>query len=121
MEEKIFVASLKMLVVPLVFVSLVCGTSSLKDLSTLGMGGKTLAFYIATTAIAISLALLMGFFFNLVHVDLTAASSFQSEAPSLGQVTAGMFPINLINARQRENTSSNCFYGSIWYCHQCRW
>lgn len=42
---QIFVASLKMLVVPLVFVSLVCGTSSLKDLSTLGrMGGKTLCF-----------------------------------------------------------------------------
>lgn len=42
---KIFIASLKMLVVPLVFVSLVCGTSSLKDLSTLGrMGSKTLGF-----------------------------------------------------------------------------
>ena len=55
---QIFVASLKMLVVPLVFVSLVCGTSSLKDLSTLGrMGGKTLAFYVTTTAIAITLAL----------------------------------------------------------------
>lgn len=42
---QIFVASLKMLVVPLVFVSLVCGTSSLKDLSTLGrMGGKNPRF-----------------------------------------------------------------------------
>ena len=62
---QIFVASLKMLVVPLVFVSLVCGTSSLKDLSTLGrMGGKTLAFYIATTTIAITFALVMGSVFQ---------------------------------------------------------
>ena len=37
----IFIASLKMLVVPLVFVSLVCGTSSLSDPSKLGrLGGK---------------------------------------------------------------------------------
>ncbi len=42
---KIFIASLKMLVVPLVFVSLVCSTSSHKDLSTLDrMGSKTLGF-----------------------------------------------------------------------------
>ena len=104
---KIFVASLKMLVVPLVFVSLVCGTSSLKDLSTLGrMGGKTLAFYIATTAIAISLALLMGSLFQPGSgADLTAASSFQSaEAPSLGQVIIGMFPTNPINAMAEGKT-----------------
>ena len=104
---KIFVASLKMLVVPLVFVSLVCGTSSLKDLSTLGrMGGKTLAFYIATTAIAISLALLMGSLFQPGSgADLTAASSFQSaQAPSLGQVIIGMFPTNPINAMAEGKT-----------------
>ena len=73
---QIFVASLKMLVVPLVFVSLVCGTSSLKDLSTLGrMGGKTLAFYITTTAVAITLALTMGNLFQPgAGADLTAAS-----------------------------------------------
>ena len=104
---KIFVASLKMLVVPLVFVSLVCGTSSLKDLSTLGrMGGKTLAFYIATTAIAISLALLMGYVFQPGSgADLTSASSFQSaQAPSLGQVIIGMFPTNPINAMAEGKT-----------------
>ena len=53
----IFIASLKMLVVPLVFVSLVCGTSSLSDPSKLGrLGGKSILLYVATTAIAISLA-----------------------------------------------------------------
>ncbi|CAK1705344.1 Glutamate transporter homolog [Vibrio crassostreae] len=104
---QIFVASLKMLVVPLVFVSLVCGTSSLKDISTLGrMGGKTLVFYVATTAIAITLALTMGVLFEPGSgADLTAASSFKSvEAPSLGQVIIDMFPTNPISAMAEGNT-----------------
>ncbi|MBE4616590.1 dicarboxylate/amino acid:cation symporter [Vibrio navarrensis] len=104
---KIFIASLKMLVVPLIFVSLVCGTSSLKDLSTLGrMGGKTLAFYITTTAVAITLALTMGNLFQPgAGADLTAASSFKSaEAPSLGQVIIDMFPTNPISAMAEGKT-----------------
>ena len=104
---QIFVASLKMLVVPLVFVSLVCGTSSLKDLSTLGrMGGKTLAFYVTTTAVAITLALTMGYLFQPgAGADLTAASSFKSaEAPSLGQVIIDMFPTNPISAMAEGKT-----------------
>ncbi|UJF19902.1 dicarboxylate/amino acid:cation symporter [Vibrio sp. SS-MA-C1-2] len=104
---KIFIASLKMLVVPLVFVSLVCGTSSLKDISTLGrLGGKTLAFYIVTTALAISLAIGMGVLFQPgAGADLTAASSFAStEAPSLGSVIVGMFPTNPISAMAEGNT-----------------
>ncbi|MEZ9246693.1 dicarboxylate/amino acid:cation symporter [Vibrio lentus] len=104
---QIFVASLKMLVVPLVFVSLVCGTSSLKDLSTLGrMGGKTLALYIGTTAVAITLALTIGNLFQPgAGVDLTAASSFKSaDAPSLGQVIIDMFPTNPIQAMAEGKT-----------------
>lgn len=104
---KIFIASLKMLVVPLIFVSLVCGVSSLKDMSTLGrMGGKTLAFYITTTAVAITLALTMGTLFHPGEgADLTAASNFQSaNAPSLGQVLIDMFPTNPINAMAEGKT-----------------
>ncbi|OMO21174.1 dicarboxylate/amino acid:cation symporter [Vibrio lentus] len=104
---QIFVASLKMLVVPLVFVSLVCGTSSLKDLSTLGrMGGKTLALYIVTTAVAITLALTIGNLFQPgAGADLTAASSFKSaDAPSLGQVIIDMFPTNPIQAMAEGKT-----------------
>ena len=104
---QIFVASLKMLVVPLVFVSLVCGTSSLKDLSTLGrMGGKTLALYIGPTAVAITLALTIGNLFQPgAGADLTAASSFKSaDAPSLGQVIIDMFPTNPIQAMAEGKT-----------------
>jgi Na+/H+-dicarboxylate symporter len=55
---QIFISLLKMLVVPLVFVSLVCGSSSLSDPKMLGrVGGKTIGLYLLTTAIAVCLAL----------------------------------------------------------------
>ena len=54
---KVFLASLQLLVVPLVLVSLTCGTAALDDVAKLGrIGGKTLGLYLLTTAIAISLA-----------------------------------------------------------------
>ena len=63
---RLFVASLKLLVVPLVLVSLICGSSSLGDSARMGpIAGKTLLFYLATTAIAISIAL---FFAVLVGI-----------------------------------------------------
>ncbi len=104
---KIFIASLKMLVVPLVFVSLVCGTSSLKDIATLGrLGGKTVAFYLATTAIAITLALFLANLFKPgAGADLSAATTFVAkEAPTLGSVIVGMFPTNPISSMANGNT-----------------
>ena len=94
---QVFMASLRMLVVPLVFVSLVCGVCSLQDTSKLGrIGGKAIGLYVGTTAIAISL----GIFIALIvgpgeGVNMVANSSFTSrEAPSLAQVIIQMFPTN---------------------------
>ncbi|WP_039860661.1 dicarboxylate/amino acid:cation symporter [Photobacterium sp. SKA34] len=104
---KIFIASLKMLVVPLVFVSLVCGTSSLKDIATLGrLGGKTVLFYLATTAMAITLALFLANVFQPgAGADLSAATTFAAkEAPTLGSVIVGMFPTNPISSMANGNT-----------------
>jgi len=59
---KIFIASLQMLVVPLVLVSLICGVSSLQDSSKLGrMGVKTILLYLFTTAIAVALAIVAAY------------------------------------------------------------
>ena len=56
-----FTSAIKMMVVPLVFVSLVCGTSSMGDVKRLGrIGGKTMLFYLGTTAIAIIISLVLG-------------------------------------------------------------
>jgi len=57
---KIFVNLLKLIAVPLVLTSLVCGVASLSDFKKLSrMGGKTIALYLATTAVAVTIGLLM--------------------------------------------------------------
>ena len=103
---KIFLASLKLLVVPLVFVSLVCGTAALDDLTKLGrVGGKTVFLYLATTAIAITLALSAallvqpGAGFDLPS-DLAYAAQ---EAPSLTETLINIFPTNPVKAMAEGN------------------
>ena len=55
-----FIRLMQMLVIPLVICSLICGTMSIGDTKTLGrVGVKTLVFYTATTAVAISIALIL--------------------------------------------------------------
>ncbi|MDP6892810.1 MAG: cation:dicarboxylase symporter family transporter, partial [Verrucomicrobiota bacterium] len=55
----IFMNLLKLIAVPLVLTSLVAGVASLSDFKKLSrMGGKTIAIYIATTAIAVTIGLL---------------------------------------------------------------
>jgi len=102
----IFIASLKMLVVPLVFVSLVCGTTSLSDPSKLGrLGGKSILLYVGTTAIAISLAVSFALLVAPGEgLNLTTDSTFVAkQAPSLGQVIINMMPTNPINAMAEGN------------------
>lgn len=57
---RIFIASLRLMVVPLVLVSLICGAASLGNSGNMGrVGGKAIGLYLLTTAIAISIALLL--------------------------------------------------------------
>ena len=98
---KIFIASLKLLVVPLVFVSLVCGASNLGDGSSMGrLGGKTIVLYLFTTGIAITLALVVAILVEPgVGIDLAEQSSFVArESPSLKQVVIDIFPTNPFKA-----------------------
>lgn len=56
-----FIRLMRMLVVPLVFCSLVCGTMSTKDSKKMGrIGIRTMLFYFTTTALAVALALGIG-------------------------------------------------------------
>ena len=60
-----FLAAIKMLVVPLVLVSLACGASSMGDAKKIGrIGGKTFIFYLTTTAIAISISIALALLLN---------------------------------------------------------
>lgn len=99
---QIFLASLKLLVVPLVLVSLACGTAALEDVTKLGrIGGKTLGLYLLTTAIAISVAIIAalligpgeGLDISTVGLEYTAR-----EAPGLAQTLINIFPTNPFKA-----------------------
>ena len=98
---RIFIASLKLLVVPLVLVSLICGSSSLGDSARMGpIAIKTLGFYLATTAIAVSLALgLASVVSPGSNVELTSDAVYQAaEAPPLIDVLVDIFPSNPFGA-----------------------
>jgi len=103
---QIFIASLKMLVVPLVFVSLVCGTCSLSDPKKLGrLGGKSIGLYLITTAIAITVAMTLALLVNPGEgINLPSEAAYSAkEAPTLAQVIIGMFPTNPIDAMASGN------------------
>lgn len=56
----IFINSLKLIAVPLIFASLIKGVSDLKDISKLSkMGGRTIGIYIITTVLAVTLGLVL--------------------------------------------------------------
>jgi Na+/H+-dicarboxylate symporter len=99
----IFVSSLKMLVVPLVFVSLVCGVAALGDINKLGrLGGKALLFYLVTTAIAITIALTIATIVAPGQGFEISSANTQSftpkESPSLVDTIINLVPTNPINA-----------------------
>ncbi|MTI14603.1 dicarboxylate/amino acid:cation symporter [Sansalvadorimonas verongulae] len=103
---KIFITCLKMLVVPLIFISLVCGTCTLQDASTLGrLGLKTVGLYILTTCIAISMAIALALIFEPgVGANLASTTGFTpQEAPPLSQVLINLFPSNPIDAMAKGN------------------
>jgi Na+/H+-dicarboxylate symporter len=102
----IFIASLKMIVVPLVFVSLVVGTCSLNDTSKLArLGGKSIGLYLMTTAIAITLAILFALLIGPGEgLNLSTDQAYAAkEAPGFAQVLINMFPTNPINSMAEGN------------------
>ena len=67
----LFLSSLKLIIVPLVFFSIVCGIVSLSDdVSISRLGIKTLLLYTITTVIAISLGLLFSSFINYEPIEI---------------------------------------------------
>lgn len=103
---QIFVNSLKMLVVPLVFISLVCGTCSLSDPKKLGrLGGKSIGLYLLTTAIAITIAMTLALAINPGEgINMPTTATFDAkQAPTLVDVIINMFPTNPINAMSSGN------------------
>ena len=98
---KLFVNSLKMLVVPLVFCSITVGITSLGNLSLMGrVGLKAIIIYLLTTAFAITLALIFAIAIEPGQgYEIDSSVQFSAkEAPSLSSVLTSIVPSNPILA-----------------------
>ena len=100
-----FIRLMQMLVVPLVFCSLICGSMAIGDTKKLGtVGVRTLAFYLATTALAVCVALGVGNLINpgvgldMSAIQSSAASVETMEATSLTDTILNIIPDNPINS-----------------------
>ena len=113
---KMFVNALKMLVVPLVFFSLVCGVCGIGNVKTLGrVGSKSFALYMLTTAIAIALAITLAANVGIGEgMNLQSASQFQARVtPPLTDVFIGIIPTNPVKAMANGDMLPLIFYAIL--------
>lgn len=97
----IFIRLLQLLVVPLVLLSLICGTAAMDDVRRLGrIGAKTVAFYMGTTAFAVALAISLALIVRPGDgFNLNYESDFNVlPSPPLTQVLQNIFPSNPFEA-----------------------
>ncbi|WP_341664795.1 dicarboxylate/amino acid:cation symporter [Vibrio sp.] len=100
-----FVSLIKLLVVPLVYVSIVCGIVDLKDITAFGrLGGKTFALYIINTIIAIAAALTVGLLVqpgadaNLAGTISESVKLTTTETPDIFSLVVNIVPSNPVQA-----------------------
>lgn len=104
---KAFLNVLKMVVVPIVFVSLVCGTFSLDSSLNFGrIATRTFLLYVLTTAIAITIALTISELLDLgigTETKGLSAPFKPDQVPSIKDTFLNIFPSNPIQALAEGN------------------
>lgn len=121
-----FIRLMQMLVVPLVLTSLVCGSMSIGDTKKLGsVGVRTLCFYIATTALAITVALCIGNLINpgvgldmdTVQQSAAATSSVNStgnaDSVSVTETILNIIPTNIFNGLSEASMLQVIFFALV--------
>ena len=98
----LFIKLMKMLVVPLVFFSIVVGVASISDIKTIGtIGGTTILIYLLTTAVAITVALMIGIVLQPgagLHMTALADASNVTTNQTLPGAILNMVPENPFNS-----------------------
>lgn len=126
----LFLNALKMLIVPLIFSSIICGIGNMGNLGGLGrLGGKTITYYLSTSVVAILIGLLL---VNVVEpgiidgepvrdrVGLTADISdiaAKVEGKGAGDLTGiflRMVPTNIVEAAANGQMLGLIFFGLLF-------
>ena len=98
----LFINLIKMLIVPLIFSSLVVGICSMDDIKKMGrIGAKSFGIYLLTTAIAITIGLVIGTVLQPgagIDMQMPAEMAAAKEAPSFIQTLLNMVPKNPVEA-----------------------
>ena len=97
----IFLNLLKFIVVPIVLFSIASGVISMQDISRVGsVGGKTVVYYLCTTAFAVILALILSSAAKAMHLFTALSTSGLEYTPPEGQslmdTIVNIFPSNII-------------------------
>jgi len=97
---ELFIKLLKMIIVPLIIASVIMGVADIGDIRKLGrLGGKTVLYYLSTTAIAVTIGIIL---VNLLQpgigVDLALEQSPDTQPPSLIDTMMGIVPENPFQA-----------------------
>ena len=113
----IFINLLKLLIVPLVFFSIVSGISSLTSMKSLGnITFKTIGLYLGTTAIAVSLSLIIGSIFK-------PGSGYSSnivppenlpQGQGIYETILDIFPSNIIEAMANNQMLAVVFFSILF-------
>ena len=113
----IFINLLKLLIVPLVFFSLVSGISSLTSMKSLGnITFKTIGLYLGTTAIAVSLSLIVGSIFKpgSGYSSNIAPPENLPQGQGIYETILDIFPSNIIEAMANNQMLAVVFFSILF-------
>ncbi|RSK26050.1 dicarboxylate/amino acid:cation symporter [Bacillus sp. HMF5848] len=113
---KIFISLIKLLVVPIVIVSIILGTAGISDPKKLGrIGTKTIVFFLTTTAIALTLAIGLATLFQpgVGNFQLEGAQFEGKEAPPIVDTLLNIVPTNPFEAMTEGNMLQVIFFSIL--------
>jgi len=114
----LFIRLLKVIIIPLIIASMVAGIVSLGDIKKLGrIGLKTFLYYMATTALAVGIGLIL---VNLINPGVginigaeAAADLSEREAPTIISILTDILPENLFDAMAKDKVLSIIFFSIL--------
>ncbi len=109
----LFIRLIKMIIVPLVFSTLVMGAAGVGNVKKLGrIGGKTIAYYLVTTSIAVFIGLVLA---NVLQpgagLEMPVNAVYEGkEAPAIADTLLNIIPTNPLNGLVEGNMLQVIFF-----------